>query len=113
MSIYTDYLKQIEDRKGQGLHPQPIDGAELTSALIDQIKDLDNEYREASLNFFIYNVLPGTTSAAGVKAKFLKEIILGNEVVKEITPEFAFEQLSHMKGGPSVEVLLDLSLIHI
>ena len=75
MSIYTDYLKQIEDRKGQGLHPQPIDGAELTSALIEQIKDLNNEYREESLNFFIYNVLPGTTSAAGVKAKFLKEII--------------------------------------
>ena len=110
MSIYTDYLKQIEDRKGQGLHPQPIDGAELTSALIDQIKDVDNEYREASLNFFIYNVLPGTTSAAGVKAKFLKEIILGKEVVKEITPAFAFEQLSHMKGGPSVEVLLNLAL---
>jgi len=110
MNTYQDYIKQIEDRKEQGLHPQPIDGAELTSAIIDQIKDLDNEYREASLNFFIYNVLPGTTSAAGVKAKFLKEIILGTEVVKEITPAFAFEQLSHMKGGPSVEVLLDLAL---
>ncbi|MFD1294035.1 bifunctional aconitate hydratase 2/2-methylisocitrate dehydratase [Lutibacter holmesii] len=110
MNTYIDYLKQIEDRKGQGLHPQPIDSAELTSAIIDQIKDLDNEYREDSLNFFIYNILPGTTSAAGVKAKFLKEIILGEEVVKEITPAFAFEQLSHMKGGPSVEVLLDLAL---
>ena len=110
MSIYKDYIKEIEERKGQGLHPQPIDGAELTSAIIDQIKDEENEYREASLNFFIYNVLPGTTSAAGIKAKFLKEIILGESVVKEITPEFAFEQLSHMKGGPSVEVLLDLAL---
>ena len=110
MSIYKDYIKEIEERKGQGLHPQPIDGAELTSAIIDQIKDEENEYREASLNFFIYNVLPGTTSAAGIKAKFLKEIILGESVVKEITPEFAFEQLSHMKGGASVEVLLDLAL---
>ena len=43
-------------------------------------------------------------------AKFLKEIILGEETVKEISSEFAFEQLSHMKGGPSVEVLLDLAL---
>ena len=110
MNTYKDYIKQIEDRKGQGLHPQPIDGAELLSEIIAQVKDLDNEYREASLNFFIYNVLPGTTSAAGVKAKFLKEIILGKEIVKEITPAFAFEQLSHMKGGPSVEVLLDLAL---
>ncbi len=110
MNTYKDYLKQIEERKAKGLHPQPIDGAELLSNIIEQIKDLDNEYREDSLNFFIYNVLPGTTSAAGVKAKFLKEIILGESIVKEITPEFAFEQLSHMKGGPSVEVLLDFAL---
>ncbi|MEO0340170.1 MAG: bifunctional aconitate hydratase 2/2-methylisocitrate dehydratase, partial [Bacteroidota bacterium] len=61
-------------------------------------------------NFFIYNVLPGTTSAAGVKSKFLKEIILGESIVEEITSASAFEQLSHMKGGPSVEVLLDLAL---
>lgn len=51
---------------------------------------------------------PGTTSAALVKAKFLKEIILGEATVKEISPAFAFEQLSHMKGGPSIAVLLDL-----
>ncbi|MBU2945138.1 bifunctional aconitate hydratase 2/2-methylisocitrate dehydratase [Zobellia uliginosa] len=110
MSIYKDYLKEIEERKSQGLHPKPIDGAELLSKIIEQIKDVDNEYREDSLNFFIYNVLPGTTSAAGVKAKFLKEIVLGESVVKEITPTFAFEQLSHMKGGPSVKVLLDIAL---
>ncbi|WP_291965635.1 bifunctional aconitate hydratase 2/2-methylisocitrate dehydratase [Maribacter sp.] len=110
MSIYKDYLKEIEERKGQGLHPKPIDGAELISKIIEQIKDVDNEYREDSLKFFIYNVLPGTTSAAGVKAKFLKEIILGESVVNEITPAFALEQLSHMKGGPSIKVLLDIAL---
>ena len=110
MSLYQDYIKEIEERKAQWLHPKPIDGAELLSEIISQIKDVDNEYREDSLNFFIYNVLPGTTSAAGVKAKFLKEIILRESVVEEITPSSAFEQLSHMKGGPSVEVLLDLAL---
>ncbi|MAY34061.1 MAG: bifunctional aconitate hydratase 2/2-methylisocitrate dehydratase [Rhodovulum sp.] len=110
MSLYTDYLIEIENRKEQGLHPKPIDDGALVAELIEQIKDTGNEHREASLNFFIYNTLPGTTSAAGVKAKFLKEIILGQEEVAEITPEFAFELLSHMKGGPSVEVLLDLAL---
>ena len=110
MNTYKDYIKQIEERKFQGLHPQPIDGAELISEIIEQIKDINNEDREKSLNFFIYNVLPGTTSAASVKAKFLKEIILGEAVVKEITVASAFEQLSHMKGGPSVDVLLDLAL---
>ena len=110
MNTYIDYIKQIEERKDQGLNPQPIDGAELLSEIIEQIKDINNVYREDSLNFFIYNVLPGTTSAASVKAVFLKEIILGESVVKEITPAFAFEQLSHMKGGPSIEVLLDIAL---
>ena len=110
MNIYQDYIQEIEERKAQGLHPKPIDSAELLSAIIEQIKDTANEYRADSLNFFIYNTLPGTTSAAGVKAKFLKEIILGESVVEEITPTFAFELLSHMKGGPSIEVLLDLAL---
>jgi len=110
MNIYQDYLQEIEERKNQGLHPKPIDGAELLSEIISQIKDVDNAYREDSLKFFIYNTLPGTTSAAGEKAKFLKEIILGQSVVEEISPAFAFELLSHMKGGPSIEVLLDLAL---
>ncbi len=109
-TIYKDYLKEIEERKEQGLNPKPIDGADLLSVIIAQVKDVNNEYREDSLKFFIYNTIPGTTSAASVKAKFLKEIILGQSVLNEITPAFAFELLSHMKGGPSIEVLLDLAL---
>jgi len=110
MTIYKDYIAEIEERKAQGLHPKPIETNELLSEIITQITDLENVDRKDSLNFFIYNVVPGTTSAASVKAKFLKEIILGKSVVKEITPSFAFELLSHMKGGPSIEVLLDLAL---
>ncbi|WP_338647565.1 bifunctional aconitate hydratase 2/2-methylisocitrate dehydratase [Flavobacterium sp. KS-LB2] len=110
MNTYKDYIQEIEERKGQGLHPKPIDGADLLSEIIAQIKDLNNEYRADSLNFFIYNVVPGTTPAANVKADFLKEIILGESLVNEITPAFALELLSHMKGGPSIKVLLDLAL---
>ncbi|TNJ45710.1 bifunctional aconitate hydratase 2/2-methylisocitrate dehydratase [Tamlana fucoidanivorans] len=110
MNTYSDYIKEIEERKGLGLHPKPIEGAELLSEIISQIEDLNNPHREDSLKFFIYNTLPGTTSAAGVKAQFLKKIILGESDVEEITPTFAFELLSHMKGGPSIEVLLDLAL---
>ncbi len=110
MKIYEDYIQEIEERKGQGLHPKPIDDGEMVAALIELIKDTGNPNREDALNFFIYNTLPGTTSAAGVKAKFLKEIILGESSVEEITSDYAFELLSHMKGGPSVEVLLDVAL---
>ena len=110
MSQYFEYLEEIEDRKKQGLHPKPIDDAELINEIIDQIKDDQNVHREESLNFLIYNTLPGTTSAARVKAEFLKGIILEEFIIPEITPAFAFEQLSQMKGGPSVKALIDLVL---
>ena len=110
MSLYTDYRNEIETRKTQGLHPKPIEDGALLAEIIEQIKDAGNAHREDSLKYFIYNTLPGTTNAAGVKAAFLKDIILGDASVAEISSEFAFELLSHMKGGPSVEVLLDLAL---
>ena len=110
MSLYSDYIKEIEDRKDQELHPKPIDSGELVAEIIAQIKDSGNEHREDSLNFLIYNTLPGTTSAAVEKATFLKEIILGSSVIEEISPAFAFELLSHMKGGKSMEVLIGLAL---
>jgi aconitate hydratase 2/2-methylisocitrate dehydratase len=110
MSLYKSYLEEIEERKAMGLNPKPIDDESLTAEIIAQIKDTENEYREESLKYFIYNVLPGTTGAANVKAKFLKEIILGKITLEEISSDFALELLSHMKGGPSIEVLLDLVL---
>ncbi|MEO1405102.1 MAG: bifunctional aconitate hydratase 2/2-methylisocitrate dehydratase [Pseudomonadota bacterium] len=110
MSLYADYLAEIETRKDQGLSPKPIEHGELVNEIVAQIKDVQNKDRAASLDFLIYNTLPGTTSAAKEKARFLKEIIIGTAEVDEISPEFAFELLSHMKGGPSVDVLLDLAL---
>ncbi len=110
MNAYDSYLQEIEERKNAGLHAKPIDSAELLTEVIDIIKNPASPHRKDALRFFIYNTLPGTTSAADGKAKFLKEIILGQFSVAEITPAFAFEQLSHMKGGPSIEVLLDLAL---
>ena len=91
MNLYNEYIKEIEERKGQGLHPKPIDSADLLNEIIAQIKDLNNSNRKDSLHFFIFNTLPGTTPAAGDKAKFLKDIILAQEVVNAITPAFAFE----------------------
>ncbi len=109
MSLYLDYIKEIEVRKREELNPLPIDNGDLLAEIITQIEDQDSEHRGHSLELFIYNTLPGTTSAAEKKAKFLKEIILGRSTVNEISQAFAFELLSHMKGGPSVEVLIDLA----
>ncbi|MEL6702127.1 MAG: bifunctional aconitate hydratase 2/2-methylisocitrate dehydratase, partial [Pseudomonadota bacterium] len=110
MSLYTEYREEIETRKAQALNPKPIDGADLTAEIIDIIRDTDHVHRDEALGFFIYNTLPGTTGAAGVKAQFLKQVAMGDVALPEISPKFAFELLSHMKGGPSVEVLLDMAL---
>ena len=110
MSVYLDYLAEIKSRENQGLAPKPIDDGGLVFEIIALIKEAGNEHRASALNFFIYNTLPGTTSAAAVKAAFLKQIILGEAMVPEITPAFALELLSHMKGGPSIGVLLDIAL---
>ena len=110
MTLYSNYLAEIEKRKNDGLNPKPIENGELLKEIISQIKDKNNVHRKDSIHFLIYNTIPGTTSAAEVKSKFLKEIITGESKVDEISVSFAFELLSHMKGGPSIEVLLDIAL---
>ena len=110
MELYKNYLDEIESRKKQSLKPKPIDDGSLLKEIISHIKDNKSEYRKDCLNYFIYNTLPGTTSAAEEKAIFLKEIISNKISIDEISIDFAFELLSHMKGGPSIKVLLDFAL---
>ena len=110
MDLYRTYLTEIENRKSEGLQPKPIDDGKLLKELITHIKNPTSNERGNCIDFLIYNTLPGTTSAAAEKAKLLKEIITGKFKLEEISPEFAFTLLSHMKGGPSIEVLIDLAL---
>ena len=109
MSLYQKYINEIGEREAANLNPKPIDSSSLLEEIITQIRDQNHPERKKSLEFLIYNVLPGTTSAAVVKANFLKDIILKNYQVDEISEDFAFELLSHMKGGQSINVLLDLA----
>ena len=111
MKSFEKYLKQIKkERKDLGLSPKPIDDANIINDIIYYIKGPDCPNRKLSIDFFIYNVLPGTTNAANVKANFLKDIILDKYTISEISDDLAFELLSHMKGGPSIKVLIDLAL---
>ena len=110
MDLYRTYLTEIENRKSEGLQPKPIDDGKLLKELITHIKNPTSNERGNCIDFLVYNTLPGTTSAAAEKAKLLKEIITGKFKLQEISPEFAFTLLSHMKGGPSIEVLIDLAL---
>ena len=92
MSVYKTYLEDIAKRKEKGLNPKPIDDGLLVKELVLQIIDEKNIYREDSLNFLIYNVLPGTTNAANEKSKFFLNSLL------YIYPQISrFELLSLLK----------------
>ena len=54
MSIYQEYVAEVEERKTQGLHPKPIDSGELLAEIITQIKDAGHEHRADSLYYLIY-----------------------------------------------------------
>ena len=109
MELYEAYLQEIIERSKLGLGPKPIDQGDLLEEIINIILEPNSPNRNDAVKHFIYNTLPGTTGAASVKAKFLKKLILKNALLDEIDQKYAFELLSHMKGGPSVEVLLDLA----
>ena len=74
--------KKLKNEKFKVLEPKPIDNGVLLFDIITEIKDVDSSIRDKSIDFFVYNVLPGTTSAAGVKATFLKEIILEETFIR-------------------------------
>ena len=109
MALYEAYLQEIIERSKLGLGPKPIDRGNLLEEIINIILEPQSPNRNDAVKHFIYNTLPGTTGAASVKAKFLKKLILKREHIDEIDQQYAFKLLSHMKGGPSIEVLLDLA----
>ena len=109
MGLYEAYLLEIRERANLGLGPKPIDQGNLLKEVIDIVLGPKSSCKDDAVKHLIYNTVPGTTSAASVKAKFLKRLILKEDSVEEIDQKLAFDLLSHMKGGPSVEVLLDLA----
>ena len=42
MTLYSNYLTEIENRKKDGLNPKPIEDGELLKEIISQIKDTNN-----------------------------------------------------------------------
>ena len=42
MTLYSNYLAEIEKRKNDGLNPKPIENGELLKEIISQIKDKNN-----------------------------------------------------------------------
>ena len=89
MSLFDDYLSEIEKRKKQGSKAEAVGDDALTTELIGHICRM-RPAPPCGLSGPFWSITPcGTTSAAGVKAKFLKDIISGNIEVAEISAESA------------------------
>ena len=110
MNLFEEYLEEITTRKKQELSAKPIDSGDLAREIIAQVKAQNSTHHDQCVDFLIFNMLPGTTKAAKEKAEFLKQIINDIYQIDEISIDRAFELLSHMKGGPSIKVLIDLAL---
>jgi hypothetical protein len=73
MNIYNDYLQEIEERKGRIL----AESRWITKQSLHKLKIQITHTAKVSLQFFIYNTVPGTTSC-WCESYVLKDIILVN-----------------------------------
>ena len=78
MNLYEKYLNEIETRQKQGLSAKPIDDGDLAAEIIAHVKDVNSKHHNQCVEILIFNMLPGTTKAAGKKAEFLKQVIDGD-----------------------------------
>ncbi len=70
MGLYEEYLEDIVERGKIGLNPKPIDNGGLINEIIANITEEKSKHRIKSLEFLIYNTMPGTTEAAERKSYF-------------------------------------------
>ena len=109
MSVYSDYLDQIEERKKQGLHPADR-GRHLVEALIANMTDAASEHREASLDFFVRNTLPGHDQRCRRAGALPEGGRAGPERRRRDHRRLRLRAPVPHEGWPSVEVLIDIAL---
>ena len=101
------YQDHVEQRAQEGLPPLPLD-AEQVTALVSQLKEVNNADSEQCLELLIHRVPPGVDQAAYVKAGFLTDVAKGNVQCELITPVRATELLGTMMGGYNIDALIAL-----
>ena len=90
MNTYREYLQEIEERKGQGLHPKPIEDAELVSEIIEQIKWHDESIPELLEQFRQQNPAAADEVARCLDTKEIGELFKP-DTQAEVWRERAFE----------------------
>jgi len=111
--LLENYRKHVEERKAQGIVPQPLD-AEQTAQLIDLLKDPPAGEGDFLLELLSERVPAGVDEAAYVKAGFLAAVARGEAQSPLLDKVTAVKLLGTMLGGynigPMVEFLDDAEL---
>lgn len=103
--MLSDYRKQVEERKAQGIPPQALT-AEQTAALVELLKQPPAGEEEFILDLLTNRVPAGVDEAAYVKAGFLAAILKGEASSPLIDKHKATELLGTMLGGYNIEPLI-------
>lgn len=107
-SAFMDgYNKHVEERKQEGIVPQPL-SAQQVSDLVEQLQNPEDAEKAELMNLLETRVPPGVDDAAYVKAGFLSAIAKGESSSPLITREHATKLLGTMQGGYNIQPLVDL-----
>lgn len=105
--MLEDYRKHVEERRAEGLVPQPLNAAQM-AALAELLAHPPAGEEAFLLELLAGRVPPGVDEAACVKAGFLNAIATGQARSPILDPERAVELLGTMLGGYNVEPLIGL-----
>ncbi len=105
--MLDNYREHVAERESQGLPPLVLDAAQ-TAELVELLKNPPKGEEETLVELLTHRVPPGVDEAAYVKAAFLADIAKGNAESPLIDRQKATELLGTMKGGYSIQPLVDL-----
>ncbi|MDH5720571.1 MAG: bifunctional aconitate hydratase 2/2-methylisocitrate dehydratase [Spirochaetia bacterium] len=104
MSFIDEYKAHVEQREKENVPPLPL-SKEQTETVIEMLKNSEGD-QNLLKDLLLNRINPGVDDAAGVKAKFLDEIIQGSAQCGCITKVEAVETLGKMLGGYNVPALV-------
>ncbi|WP_303908709.1 bifunctional aconitate hydratase 2/2-methylisocitrate dehydratase [Thiohalomonas denitrificans] len=105
--MLENYREHVAERESQDLPPLPLNAVQ-TAELVELIKNPPEGEEATLVELLTHRIPPGVDEAAYVKAAFLADVAKGSAETPLIDGKQAIELLGTMKGGYSIQPLVDL-----
>ncbi len=105
--MLTEYRKHIEERKAEGIPPQPL-SPEQVADLVELLKNPPAGDEDFLVDLITNRCPPGVDQAAYVKAAYLSDVAKGNADCSLIDKKRATELLGTMLGVYNIVTLVEL-----